>query len=67
MDRIRFLIAKILEMGKAPGDLGNTRIHELEQKLAEIKNLLQNGESDKIYQLISQATDDLRYYRNTDH
>lgn len=59
MDRIRFIITKILEMGEVPG-VGSTRIHELEQKLAEIKKLLQDGGGDRIYQLINQAIDDLR-------
>ncbi|KAB5546301.1 hypothetical protein PHYPO_G00070480 [Pangasianodon hypophthalmus] len=59
MDRIRFIITKILEMGEVPG-VGDTRIHELEQKLAEIRKLLQDGEGDRIYQQIIQAIDDLR-------
>lgn len=59
MDRIRFIITKILEMGEVPG-VADTRIHELERKLAEIQKLLQDGEGDRIYQLINQAIDDLR-------
>lgn len=59
MDRIRFTIAKILEMGEVPG-ASDSRIKELEQKLTDIHKLLQNGEADRLYQLISQATDDLR-------
>ncbi|XP_053338679.1 laminin subunit beta-1 [Clarias gariepinus] len=59
MNKIRFIITKILEMGEVPG-VADTRIHELEMKLAEIQRLLQEGESDKIYPLINQAIDDLR-------
>lgn len=46
-------------MGEVPG-VGDTRIRELEQKLAEIQKLLQDGEGDRIYQVINQAIDDLR-------
>ncbi|KAI5612331.1 laminin subunit beta-1 isoform X2 [Silurus asotus] len=59
MNRIRFIITKILEMGEVPG-VGHTHIHELEQKLADIHKLIQDGEADRIYQLINQALDDLR-------
>ncbi|MCJ8741639.1 hypothetical protein PDJAM_G00072970 [Pangasius djambal] len=59
MDRIRFIITKILEMGEVPS-VGDNRIRELEQKLAAIRKLLQDGEGDRIYQQINQAIDDLR-------
>ncbi|TSM04853.1 Laminin subunit beta-2 [Bagarius yarrelli] len=59
IDRIRFTISKILELGEVPG-VTNTRIKELEQKLAEIQKLLQDRDADRMYQLINQITDDLR-------
>lgn len=59
MDRIRFIITEILEMGEVPG-VGDTRIRELEQTLAKIPKLLENGEADRLYELIKQTTEDLR-------
>ncbi|KAG9269610.1 laminin subunit beta-1 [Astyanax mexicanus] len=59
LEIIRNKIAGILGMGQLPG-FSNTRIHELEEKLAEVQNLLKNGDRDRMHQLISQAIDDMR-------
>uniref|UniRef100_A0A8B9L3V8 Laminin, beta 2-like n=1 Tax=Astyanax mexicanus TaxID=7994 RepID=A0A8B9L3V8_ASTMX len=58
LEIIRNKIAGILGMGQLPG-FSNTRIHELEEKLAEVQNLLKNGDRDRMHQLISQAIDDM--------
>uniref|UniRef100_A0AAR2J0A5 Laminin, beta 2-like n=1 Tax=Pygocentrus nattereri TaxID=42514 RepID=A0AAR2J0A5_PYGNA len=58
LDNIRLIIAKILEMGTVPG-VSDARIRELEKKLAEIQDLLKDGDRDRMYQLISQAIDDI--------
>uniref|UniRef100_A0A8B9L749 Laminin subunit beta-1 n=1 Tax=Astyanax mexicanus TaxID=7994 RepID=A0A8B9L749_ASTMX len=51
LEIIRNKIAGILGMGQLPG-FSNTRIHELEEKLAEVQNLLKNGDRDRMHQLI---------------
>ncbi|KAL7859957.1 hypothetical protein SRHO_G00151040 [Serrasalmus rhombeus] len=59
LDNIRLIIAKILEMGTVPG-VSDARIRELEKKLTEVQDLLKDGDRDRMYQLISQAIDDIR-------
>ncbi|XP_062872107.1 laminin subunit beta-1 [Trichomycterus rosablanca] len=59
LERIQNKIKKILELGEVPG-MGDARIRELERKLAEVQQLLQNEEGGKMYQLINQSVDDLR-------
>ncbi|XP_026854032.2 laminin subunit beta-1 isoform X1 [Electrophorus electricus] len=59
LDSIQYIIAKILQSNKVPG-FNDTRIRELEKKLTEIQDLLQDGDRDKIYQKITQTIDDLR-------
>ncbi|XP_076840048.1 laminin subunit beta-1 [Brachyhypopomus gauderio] len=59
LDSIRHVITQILGSGEVPG-MNDSRIRELEEKLAEVQGLLQDGDRDKIHQLISQTIDDLR-------
>lgn len=49
----------ILEKGEVPG-VSDGRIRELEKKLAQVQDLIKNGDQEGTYNLISQAIDDLR-------
>ncbi len=59
LTHIKDVIAMILEKGEVPG-VSDSRIHELEKKLAQIQDLIRNGDREAIYNIISQAIDDLR-------
>ncbi|KAG5838540.1 hypothetical protein ANANG_G00224730 [Anguilla anguilla] len=59
LDRINQTVHRILQSGVVPGS-SDKRIRALEEKLALIKDLIQNGDTEKVYNLIVQATDDLR-------
>ncbi|XP_043080121.1 laminin subunit beta-2 [Puntigrus tetrazona] len=52
-------IAMILEKGEVPR-VSDSRIRELEKKLAQIQDLIRNGDRERIYNILSQAIDDLR-------
>ncbi|MEQ2218164.1 hypothetical protein XENOCAPTIV_030385, partial [Xenoophorus captivus] len=60
LDHIQYNIQRILESGITPG-VGNDRIKELEQKLKQVQDLIDAGDTDKIHQLIGQRMDDLRW------
>lgn len=60
LETIHYRINRILETGTVPG-VSDTRIRALEKKLAEVQDLLNDGDRDRIYHLISQSIDDLRY------
>ncbi|XP_012991876.3 laminin subunit beta-2 [Esox lucius] len=59
LERIRREVQRILESGEIPG-VEDRRIHELEEKLARLRDLIQDGDKDRIHQLIGQSIDDLR-------
>ncbi|XP_016110312.1 laminin subunit beta-2-like isoform X2 [Sinocyclocheilus grahami] len=59
LTHIKDVIAMILEKGEVPG-VNDSRIRELEKKLAQIQDLIRNGDREGIYNLISQTIDDLR-------
>lgn len=59
LTHIKDVIAMVLEKGEVPG-VSDSRIHELEKKLAQIQDLIRNGDREGIYNIISQAIDDLR-------
>ncbi|XP_045065518.1 laminin subunit beta-2-like [Coregonus clupeaformis] len=59
LDHIRHDIQRILESGETPG-LGDKPIHELENKLARVQDLIRDGDRDRLHQLIGQSIDDLR-------
>uniref|UniRef100_A0AAY5KX69 Laminin, beta 2-like n=1 Tax=Esox lucius TaxID=8010 RepID=A0AAY5KX69_ESOLU len=58
LERIRREVQRILESGEIPG-VEDRRIHELEEKLARLRDLIQDGDKDRIHQLIGQSIDDL--------
>uniref|UniRef100_A0A672SL20 Laminin subunit beta-2-like n=1 Tax=Sinocyclocheilus grahami TaxID=75366 RepID=A0A672SL20_SINGR len=58
LTHIKDVIAMILEKGEVPG-VNDSRIRELEKKLAQIQDLIRNGDREGIYNLISQTIDDL--------
>uniref|UniRef100_A0A8B9RJ27 Laminin subunit beta-1 n=1 Tax=Astyanax mexicanus TaxID=7994 RepID=A0A8B9RJ27_ASTMX len=64
LEIIRNKIAGILGMGQLPG-FSNTRIHELEEKLAEVQNLLKNGDRDRMHQLINKFEKIQKYYQQS--
>uniref|UniRef100_A0A4W5RHR3 Laminin, beta 2-like n=1 Tax=Hucho hucho TaxID=62062 RepID=A0A4W5RHR3_9TELE len=59
LDHIHHEIQKILESGATPG-VGDKRIRELENKLAQVQDLIRDGDWDRLHQLIGQSIDDLR-------
>uniref|UniRef100_A0A671QX29 Laminin subunit beta-1-like n=1 Tax=Sinocyclocheilus anshuiensis TaxID=1608454 RepID=A0A671QX29_9TELE len=59
LTHIKDVIAMILEKGEVPG-LSDGRIRELEKKLAQVQDLIRDGDRERTYNLISQANDDLR-------
>ncbi|XP_038867518.1 laminin subunit beta-2-like [Salvelinus namaycush] len=59
LDHIRYNIQRILESGETPG-VGDKHIHELENKLAQVQDLIRDGDRDRQHQLIGQSIDDLR-------
>lgn len=59
LTHIKDVIAMFLEEGVVPG-VNDSRIRELEKKLAQIQDLIRDGDREGIYNLISQAIDDLR-------
>ncbi|ROL52307.1 Laminin subunit beta-1, partial [Anabarilius grahami] len=59
LTHIKDLIAMILEKGEVPG-VSDSRICELEKKLAQVQDLIKDGDQEGTYNLISQAIDDLR-------
>ncbi|XP_023188119.1 laminin subunit beta-2-like [Xiphophorus maculatus] len=59
LEHIQYAIQKILESGITPG-VGINRIMELEQKLNQVRNLIDTGNTEQIHQLIGQSIDDLR-------
>lgn len=59
LTHIKDLIAMILEKGEVPG-VSDSRIRELEKKLAQVQDLIKDGDQEGTYNLISQAIDDLR-------
>ncbi|KAJ8257557.1 hypothetical protein GJAV_G00186910 [Gymnothorax javanicus] len=58
LDRINQTIQGILQSGVVPG-ASDERVRALEEKLALVKDLIQNGD-EKIYNQIIQAIDDMR-------
>ncbi|KAI2649791.1 Laminin subunit beta-2 [Labeo rohita] len=59
LTHIKNVIAMILEKGEVPG-VSDSRIRDLEEKLAQVQELIKDGDREGIYNLISQAIDDLR-------
>ncbi|XP_016138604.1 laminin subunit beta-1-like [Sinocyclocheilus grahami] len=59
LTHIKDVIAMILEKGEVPG-LSDGRIRELEKKLAQVQDLIRDGDRERTYNLISQVNDDLR-------
>nr|XP_055044545.1 laminin subunit beta-2 [Misgurnus anguillicaudatus] len=59
LTHIKDVIAKIVEMGEVPG-VSDARIRELERKLAQVQDLIRDGDREGTYNLINQAIDDLR-------
>ncbi|KAG7472317.1 hypothetical protein MATL_G00107440 [Megalops atlanticus] len=59
LGRIQKTVQMILQSGVTPG-VSDERIRALEKKLALIQDLIRNRDNEKIYQLISQFTDELR-------
>lgn len=59
LDRINQTVQRILQSGVVPGS-SDKRIRALEEKLALIKDLIQNGDKENIINLLNQAVDDLR-------
>ncbi|XP_056304742.1 laminin subunit beta-1 [Danio aesculapii] len=59
LTHFRDIIAMILEKGEVPG-VSDKRILELEKKLAQAQELIQNGDREGAFNLISQTVDDLR-------
>ncbi|XP_072569193.1 laminin subunit beta-1 isoform X1 [Paramormyrops kingsleyae] len=59
LDQIRDIVRQIQETGVAPG-IGDSRIRDLERKLATIRDLIGSGVGDEVFELISQALDELR-------
>ncbi|XP_030624313.1 laminin subunit beta-2 [Chanos chanos] len=59
LDHIRNITETIRETGIAPG-VSDARIKELERKLSLIRDLIKDGDHERVYQLIGQSIDDLR-------
>lgn len=59
LDFIREKVNMILETGIVPG-VSDARIQGLERKLSQVRDLIKDGEQDRIYNLIAQSIDDLR-------
>lgn len=59
LTHIKSVIAMILKKGEVPG-LSNDRIRELERKIAQVQDLIRDGNREGTYNVISQAIDDLR-------
>ncbi|XP_042568965.1 laminin subunit beta-1-like [Cyprinus carpio] len=59
LTHIKSVIAMILKKGEVPG-LSIDRIRELEKKLAQVQDLIRDGDREGTYNVISQAIDDLR-------
>ncbi|XP_066526394.1 laminin subunit beta-1 [Hoplias malabaricus] len=59
LDNIRDVIDKFLKTGTMPG-VSNKRVQELEKKLAEVQDLLNAGDSERMYRNISLAIEELR-------
>ncbi|XP_073678938.1 laminin subunit beta-1 [Garra rufa] len=59
LTHIKDVIAMILEKGEVPG-VSDSRIRELEKKLAQVQDLIRDGDQEGTYNVISQAIDDLR-------
>ncbi|KAJ8393455.1 hypothetical protein AAFF_G00059280 [Aldrovandia affinis] len=59
LDLINATVRRILQSGVAPG-ASDERIRALERKLALIKDLIQGSGGERLFNLISQSTDDLR-------
>lgn len=60
LEHIQYAVQKILESGIMPG-VGINHIMELEQKLNQVRNLIDTGNTEQIHQLIGQSIDDLRW------
>lgn len=58
LDHIQYTVQRILESGITPG-VGSNRIKELEQKLNQVRKLIDAGDTERIHQLIGQSIDDL--------
>ncbi|KAM6977412.1 laminin subunit beta-1 [Aplochiton taeniatus] len=59
LEHLRLAVQRIQESGQTPG-VGDSRVRELERKLAQVQDLIRSGDSDRIHQLIGQTVDDLR-------
>ncbi|PWA32873.1 hypothetical protein CCH79_00016425 [Gambusia affinis] len=59
LEHIQYDIQKILESGNTSGVWINSTM-ELEQKLNQVRELIDMGDTEKIHQLIGQSIDDLR-------
>ncbi|XP_062396596.1 laminin subunit beta-2 [Sardina pilchardus] len=59
LDYIRGKVEMILETGMVPG-VSDARIQDLERKLSQVRDLIKDGEHDRIYHVIAQSIDDLR-------
>uniref|UniRef100_A0A669CLA0 Laminin, beta 2-like n=1 Tax=Oreochromis niloticus TaxID=8128 RepID=A0A669CLA0_ORENI len=60
LDHIQSRVQEILKGGIIPG-AGDARIKELEGKLKQVKDLIITQDRDRVYQLIGQSIDDLRW------
>lgn len=60
LEHIQYDIQKILESGNTSGVWINSTM-ELEQKLNQVRELIDMGDMEKIHQLIGQSIDDLRW------
>lgn len=64
LDHIQYTVQRILESGLTPG-VGSNRIKELEQKLNQVRKLIDAGDAERTHQLIGQSIDDLRWATET--
>ncbi|XP_031421824.1 laminin subunit beta-1 [Clupea harengus] len=59
LDHIRNKVDMILETGIMPG-VSDARIQDLERKLNRVRDLIKDGDHERIYFLVAQSVDDLR-------
>ncbi|MBN3302050.1 LAMB1 protein, partial [Amia calva] len=59
LDTVQMQVKKI-QMAGLPSDFNDTRIQDLEKKLADIQSLINGSSSLRIFSLLSQNADDLR-------
>uniref|UniRef100_A0A8C2B263 Laminin, beta 2-like n=1 Tax=Cyprinus carpio TaxID=7962 RepID=A0A8C2B263_CYPCA len=64
LTHIKSVIAMILEKGEVSG-LSNDRIRELEKKIAQVQDLIRDGDREGTYNVISQFENVRKYYQSS--